>query len=102
MWVSGGVAPFCLSCLAVDPEGVSTSGLLELWSWYPGSGNNLGGIAKLDKRQPLYFQAPDGMVVAAAVEGGGAFAARSPVALFAFRPSGSPRRKDDWTASNQP
>ena len=50
-----------------------------------------GGISPLWRADggELYFQAPNGMVMAAAVERGGAFAARSPVALFAFRPSGS-------------
>jgi Tol biopolymer transport system component len=50
-----------------------------------------GGISPLWRADggELYFQAPDGMIMAAAVERGGAFAARSPVALFAFRPSGS-------------
>ena len=37
----------------------------------------------------LYFQAPDGMLMATAVERGAAFAARAAVPLFAFRPSGS-------------
>ncbi len=36
----------------------------------------------------LYYQAPDGTLMAAAVERGPGFASRPPVALFAFRPSG--------------
>jgi Tol biopolymer transport system component len=37
----------------------------------------------------LYFQAPDGMLMATAVERAAGFTPRGPVALFAFRPSGS-------------
>ena len=50
-----------------------------------------GGISPLWRRDgsELYFQAPDGKLMATAVERGTAFTARAPVALFAFRPSGS-------------
>jgi len=50
-----------------------------------------GGISPLWRADggELYFQAPDGMLMATAVERGAAFTARAPVALFAFRSSGS-------------
>ena len=53
--------------------------------------SSAGGISPLWRADggELYFQAPDGMLMATAVERGTAFAARAPVALFAFRPSGS-------------
>ena len=52
------------------------------------SGGGLSPLWRADGAE-LYFQAPDGMLMATIVDRGAAFTVRAPVALFAFRSSGS-------------
>jgi serine/threonine protein kinase/Tol biopolymer transport system component len=50
------------------------------------TGGGLSPLWRKDGRE-IYFQAPDGTLMAAAVEPGAAFEVRPPVPLFAFRPA---------------
>jgi len=61
---------------------------------FPGGGGKRqissgGGLSPRWAGNDLFFQAPDGKLMAVATKGGSSFEAGAPVALFDFRPSGN-------------